>query len=237
MATLSKTPLTVSRAFDIWSFGCVLSLAVTWILTGSEGLTDFAGMRREYDEMSAFHDGHDVSPAVTQWHRRLRGQIRSSDHYTNNILDLVEDRMLLNDPWRRITSEAMEEEMRFILSREPRTLDRVEKKYWIQAARGHQALDSSSRGSRYETTYTTTLEPQTYPGVTGKSPALLAPISTSSSTQLRTSPHASGQFLTINEAKRLYARPSSSSFFKLRKPKRDNYLSKFLYDSDIVGLS
>ncbi|PVH68936.1 hypothetical protein DL98DRAFT_627424 [Cadophora sp. DSE1049] len=108
--------------FDIWSLGCVLSEAATWIVLGTPGVEQFSRLRsealnelctaqeRQKVESQAihheniprrgdyFHDGRNVLKVVTSWHRHLRSSLRRSDTITSKILDLV-DKDLLPPPF------------------------------------------------------------------------------------------------------------------------------------------
>jgi hypothetical protein len=102
----------VTQSIDIWSFGCVLSVAATWIVLGFSGVRQFEELRqllpanrighKTYDR---FHDGFDVLPEIKKWHNFLRGHIRSSDTATTKVLDLVELKMLQTDTRNRIDTD------------------------------------------------------------------------------------------------------------------------------------
>ncbi|RYN24089.1 hypothetical protein AA0112_g9043 [Alternaria arborescens] len=102
----------VTQSIDIWSFGCVLSVAATWIVLGFTGVRQFEELRqllpanrigdKTYDR---FHDGFDVLPEIKKWHNFLRGHIRSSDTATTKVLDLVELKMLQADTRNRIHTD------------------------------------------------------------------------------------------------------------------------------------
>jgi hypothetical protein len=59
---------------DIWSFGCVLSLAATWLVKGFHGIQLFDRYRQsalhegERNDYGCFHDGNKVLVEVLQWH-------------------------------------------------------------------------------------------------------------------------------------------------------------------------
>lgn len=116
----SKLP--VSQAIDIWSLGCVLSLAATWAILGFTGVLQFNELRKrtihrlyhsrqdhdigdEDPEGDQFHDGHQLLDVVTEWHQYLRGRIRICDAISIQVLDLVDDKMLITDPRMRIKAD------------------------------------------------------------------------------------------------------------------------------------
>ncbi|PMD45721.1 hypothetical protein L207DRAFT_630123 [Hyaloscypha variabilis F] len=109
--------------FDLWSLGCVLSEAATWVVLGYSGIKTFATLRRqtlnricaehEKDRLEReteadrsvniplpgdyFHDGVDVLAAVTSWHTFLRNSVRRSDTITSRVLDIVDQGLLVSD--------------------------------------------------------------------------------------------------------------------------------------------
>ncbi|KUJ18189.1 uncharacterized protein LY89DRAFT_41524 [Mollisia scopiformis] len=113
--SLSKSK--ISRNIDIWSLGCVFSVAATWIVLGSQGISQFRALRAQeiggrvnlqqllgttskdqvrIDIDDFFHDGSKVLPGVLSWHIFLRTALRTSDQVTSRVLDLVDRRMLVN---------------------------------------------------------------------------------------------------------------------------------------------
>lgn len=118
----SKLP--VSQAIDIWSLGCVFSLAVTWTILGFTGILQFNELRKrtiqrlhdsrrdqnvgdEDPEGDQFHDGHQLLDVVTEWHRYLLGRVRICDTISVQVIDLVDKRMLVTDPRSRINADEL----------------------------------------------------------------------------------------------------------------------------------
>ncbi|CAN9212070.1 unnamed protein product [Alternaria alternata] len=102
------TPSGVSQAIDVWSFGCVLSVASTWIVLGSQGIRQYECLRqlspssnRDGVLSDRFHDGFDVLPEIVKWHDFLRGHLRPSDTTTELVLSLIESKLLKADPAAR----------------------------------------------------------------------------------------------------------------------------------------
>ncbi|CAI9634656.1 unnamed protein product [Alternaria burnsii] len=102
----------VSQAIDAWSFGCVLSVAATWIVLGFQGLRQYERLRqlapannKDGIAFDRFHNGSDVLPEVEKWHDYLRGHLRLSDTTTGPVLDLIEHRLLRANPAKRHTME------------------------------------------------------------------------------------------------------------------------------------
>jgi len=54
-----------------------------------------------------FHNGKRVLEDVIGWHKMLRGSLRITDTITNRVLDLVDEKMLLEDPRERINSKSL----------------------------------------------------------------------------------------------------------------------------------
>ncbi|KAL2405854.1 hypothetical protein ABEF95_000368 [Exophiala dermatitidis] len=110
----------VTQTIDIWSFGCVLSIAATWIILGYQGILQYENFREQAiadlgkrqpgidtTAHDAFHDGTEVLPGIVRWHDYLRSVARSSDFLTLQVLDLVEKRMLVGNPALRISSSEL----------------------------------------------------------------------------------------------------------------------------------
>ncbi|KAK8086767.1 hypothetical protein PG994_001741 [Apiospora phragmitis] len=105
------------QKIDIWSLGCVFSVAATWVILGRQGVSVYEKLRqnainklrspqseRQPTAADAFHDGHEILRAVTDWHSHLRSSVRKSDSITPKILDLIDDEMLRREPQQRIPS-------------------------------------------------------------------------------------------------------------------------------------
>ncbi|KAL8941905.1 MAG: hypothetical protein Q9216_001978 [Gyalolechia sp. 2 TL-2023] len=127
----------VSQAIDIWSLGCVFSIAATWVVFGYQGIQQFRKVRQNAIEkfrtkpirqqnlasvstISAgdyFHDGHDVLEAVTAWHTVLRGALRKTDMVTSELLDLVDQKMLLGSASSRIKARDLYSDLKRIMDR------------------------------------------------------------------------------------------------------------------------
>ena len=111
----------VTQKIDIWSFGCVLSIAATWVAGGYSAIRDFTRVRRKsldstnkHDASPSglppgdlFHDGNCVLGDVTEWHKLLRGTLRRTDPITDGVLDLIDQRMLLQSPEARIDAHEL----------------------------------------------------------------------------------------------------------------------------------
>ena len=98
----------VSQSIDAWSFGCVLSVAATWIVLGFQGIRQYDRLRqlspankKNGQQLDRFHDGYHVLPEIGKWHDYLRGHLRPSDTTTDQVLDVIEGKLLRADPAAR----------------------------------------------------------------------------------------------------------------------------------------
>ncbi|KAI8622993.1 hypothetical protein F5Y19DRAFT_493701 [Xylariaceae sp. FL1651] len=94
-----KEPAEVFQSIDVWSLGCVFSVAATWIVLGTNGVLRYERLRSATTTSVAgssdtFHDGGQVLQVVTQWHQYLGTALRKSDLFTGEILILVDRHML-----------------------------------------------------------------------------------------------------------------------------------------------
>ncbi|KAL8732449.1 MAG: hypothetical protein Q9181_003945 [Wetmoreana brouardii] len=132
----------VSQAIDIWSLGCVFSLAATWAILGFRGVLEYNELRkmanqvkrshqaqRLVDEDPAgdqFHDGYRVLESVTCWHEYLRGRLRKCDTISGQVLDLIDKSMLITDPDERIKADDLCSQLHKILVRSSQeSMDKV----------------------------------------------------------------------------------------------------------------
>jgi hypothetical protein len=112
------------QTIDTWSFGCVLSAVATWVILGSQAYDNYRQVRKQEIETlrqrvkegkgesapsgdDAFHDGIKVLPSVLNWHDFLRNSSRKADTISHRVLDLVEDKMLHQDPSKRPSLEKL----------------------------------------------------------------------------------------------------------------------------------
>jgi hypothetical protein len=127
----------VRRTIDIWSLGCVFSIAATWVVFGYEGIRQFSRFRdgatkKIVDRRKAqatdgeetkfvrgdfFHDGRDVLIDIRDWHNFLRRYLRQTDTITSQVLDLVESQMLKGAAEERIEAKALCTRLQDILTR------------------------------------------------------------------------------------------------------------------------
>ncbi|KAJ9602690.1 hypothetical protein H2200_012884 [Cladophialophora chaetospira] len=115
-----KTGEPVPQSIDIWSLGCVFSIAATWVALGYNGILGYERLREnaiktllsqqdfsDWPEADFFHDGSNVLEAIPHWHDAVRQNIRRTDTLTVQVLDLVTGSMLQGNPKQRITATAL----------------------------------------------------------------------------------------------------------------------------------
>jgi serine/threonine protein kinase len=117
----------VSRAYDIWSFGCIFLEFITWLLKGARGLEEFDRKRELKAADDAFDDVYytlfypendpqktpdyaEVRKGVTQWIGILRKSPRRSK-MSDEFLDLIEEKMIIVDSKKRIGAESLAKEV------------------------------------------------------------------------------------------------------------------------------
>ncbi|KAI9698085.1 MAG: hypothetical protein M1820_007593 [Bogoriella megaspora] len=147
-------PVDQIQARDVWAFGCVLSVAATWVIGGPNGLKEYSDRRGDVSEErkkakpdDAFHDGTKVYPEIRHWHEDLKKSMRKSDPITNQVLDLVQDRILVNE--NRIKSADLCEALDSIINSVENKCSDAENK--MPKAKVNQPLDRSLHSSLYAT--------------------------------------------------------------------------------------
>lgn len=114
---------------DIWSLGCVFSIAATWIVLGSECFRRFEALRTTaVDELieeftkrrpgekilekgDQFHDSNKLLAVVTQWHGFVKTAARKVDTITEQVLELVDSHMLVETGGVRISATKLREQL------------------------------------------------------------------------------------------------------------------------------
>lgn len=124
--------MSIIQSCDVWSLGCVLSIAATWVVLGYEGTRQFVKLREDAVEKirkqstpkppsitagDYFHDGRKVLGDITSWHEVLRSASRRTDQITNYVLDLVDTHMLVESK-ARLTAEEICERLAYVLNQE-----------------------------------------------------------------------------------------------------------------------
>jgi serine/threonine protein kinase len=164
---------TVHQTIDTWSLGCVFSVAATWLILGYQGVCQYQLMREKAlgnllktikedghpllisqrltvsakpEKLDCFHNGTDVLSEITSWHALLRNSVRKTDPITEEVLNLVDQNMLLQDPKKRIDSRLLCEKLQQIVCSSKKVLSET------IAARSLEARERQERmeGLLYE---------------------------------------------------------------------------------------
>ena len=122
----------VGAESDVWSFGCVFSLVITFIGSGPSGVLDFDEFRRHSGGNHFFETNQElgkaqVNPRVLEWFDRLRRSALRRDPIEGLIfgetIELLENKVLVVDRLERQNTKAEEvqKELRQIASNFPGT--------------------------------------------------------------------------------------------------------------------
>ena len=106
----------VSRAYDIWSLGCLFLEFITWLVEGGEVMNSFSNSRNEaaHDEIEddtffiIIHGEAFVRKGVTSWIERLKRKPSGRcSPVIEELLQLILDEMLVIDSRKRIKEEPL----------------------------------------------------------------------------------------------------------------------------------
>jgi len=115
---------------DVWSLGCVFSVVATFVVLGPVGILQYEEARRmvvtqldrqEHPNVVAqdgFHDGENALPMIRDWHLYLKSSVRKTDKWTEKVLDLVDNCMLLGDPHQRLSARKIRVRLGEIVSKD-----------------------------------------------------------------------------------------------------------------------
>ena len=122
----------VSRAYDLWSLGCVYLEFITWLLKGSKQIEDFADFRGRQSSMGIDDDNFFtitrdpatgceavVREQVGLWADQLHQDAKCSG-LIHDLIDLTMDQLLIVDSNSRVSASCLYWDMK-------RFLDRAEK--------------------------------------------------------------------------------------------------------------
>jgi ankyrin repeat protein len=205
----------VLQTVDTWSFGCILSVMATWIVSGPDGVSEYEQRRYQASKESSragyptdtFHDGEDVFPVIKVWHERLKRTRRRSDNITNQILDIVDDCLLTKDAQARLTSHQLREWLETSLGLRSDGDDRV-----------NDELDDANLTGLLSTILGPNPEPPNMPGVELRSPTPNIQATTDSATPNLSSHDFEGRIQTLDTLSRLGGVPSVDSAPDLSRP-------------------
>jgi serine/threonine protein kinase len=166
----------VGRGGDIWSMGCILAEAITWVVCGHKGVEDFGVARKTMQDIAPFTkiemdwffeetnrgpDGTEV-PArlkieVLRWFDSIR-RITDHDPFICDALKLVES-MLKESAKGRPTAEKIDCEFYSILDREANRLSmqlEIEKPTYYERYTGNKLRRENHRRQRLSIPYSYT---------------------------------------------------------------------------------
>jgi serine/threonine protein kinase len=122
----------VSRAYDIWSLGCIFLEFITWLLEGATGLEKFNASRDMVGEDGIKDDIYftiitpkdppnsrpyaEFREGVARWIGHLRQSPRCSP-MSNEFLDLIEKEMFVVDSRGRISAEVLQQRIKAMLAK------------------------------------------------------------------------------------------------------------------------
>jgi hypothetical protein len=127
-------------------------MAATWVILGYQGVCQYQMVREKAlgallksikednhpllvsqrftvdskpEKLDCFHNGSDVVSEVTGWHKLLRKSARKSDPITEQVLNLIDQKMLLRNPENRIKSGKLCDELKHIVMYSNGIIDKI----------------------------------------------------------------------------------------------------------------
>lgn len=118
-----KLHLPVSRAYDLWSMGCVYLEFITWLLKGATGIEEFADFRGELSSTGINDDNFftvtgaeaAIRQAVLDWVEQLHHHEKCSQ-LIHNVLDLIMSDLLRIDSKSRCRADFLHMQMKMYLN-------------------------------------------------------------------------------------------------------------------------
>ncbi|KAK3320496.1 kinase-like domain-containing protein [Cercophora scortea] len=160
---IESRPEGIGRETDVWSLGCLVLEFLTWHMTGSAGLEQLAACRMDAADQSvstgdAFFElieesGRNVArlkSKILDWTSHLQRH-RHSSRFTDDVLQLVLDGLLVMDSSRRSSARdalaaltcichELDSDVLYAASREARGLTFDSDEAWYRAAWGQTTL-------------------------------------------------------------------------------------------------
>ena len=125
-------------------------MAATWVILGPQGTYQYNLIREKAlgnllktaapdhpllryrhqfssarpESLDCFHNGTGVLKEVTGWHVLLRNSCRKTDTITPEIIDLIDQLMLLEDPESRIDAQSLHDRLKAIVESATAVIDR-----------------------------------------------------------------------------------------------------------------
>ncbi|KAL4940358.1 kinase-like domain-containing protein [Aspergillus oleicola] len=111
----------VEARSDVWSFGCIFFLVITYMVYGSRGIQQFNEQRAEQPGGDSFYvttgKSTRISPAVTSWFDELRLNATSDERELKVIretLDYLQQRALNPNRYQRASAKDVEAALKLI---------------------------------------------------------------------------------------------------------------------------
>lgn len=117
----------VSRAYDMWSFACILLEFATWMLKGQDGIIEFSEKRSwpdsNHPELSndeffnvtgENRSEAEVRGGVTEWVKMLHQDERCPD-FIHDLLDMTMNHLLVIDQTYRVKASSLNERFKKFL--------------------------------------------------------------------------------------------------------------------------
>ncbi|KAH8699080.1 kinase-like domain-containing protein [Talaromyces proteolyticus] len=107
----------VSSSSDVWSFGCIFSLVMSFLDSGTQGVEEFRQLRRKQEAGDFFyvtrHGKPMISPFVTAWFQTLKDRSRSGGRSAEHAvvcqtLEFLQNKVLLPQPRGRVSALEVE---------------------------------------------------------------------------------------------------------------------------------
>lgn len=111
----------VSRAYDIWSMGCLYLEFITWLMEGNDKIDEFSNARVKPGAYTEVSDDNfftvinkyqevKVREGVVQWVDGLHAH-KNCSQLIHDLLDFIMEHMLKVDPAERIEAKGLKEKM------------------------------------------------------------------------------------------------------------------------------
>lgn len=200
------------QTIDVWSLACVFSMAATWVVLGFQGVCQYQlvretalksllGIIKDDDhpllqflrvparakpqKVDCFHNGTEILREVAGWHSVLKNSTRRTDPITAAVIDLIGDRMLIQDPEKRIKSRELCTELKKLVAAAKKTIATAQSDEPVEIRCQRQHMENLLKGidrdaapqATEEQSIARTLAPAFVPGLPVNRSALKAHMS------------------------------------------------------------
>lgn len=145
---------TMKTSSDVWALGCVISVVLTYMVAGAEGLRQYQDARGDYERADGydrfFLRGHtfsraEVHPEVKAWHKKLKARVLKQNETEGQaiayMLDFLEGSVLKVAQEKRCSAKVVKTELEktFKMYREISELRRGSIPYFMPEPAGKKA--------------------------------------------------------------------------------------------------